>query len=215
MKVGIFGTGDVGRTLGKGFVTLGHEVKLGAREATNEKAAAWVKDVGQRASHGTFADAAAFGDVLVLATHGEANDAVIKSIPVERLRGKVLIDTTNPLDFSKGRPPRLFVGHTDSGGEQVQRAAPDARVVKCWNIVGHTSMFRPEYADGPPDMLICGNDAEAKQQVSQILRDFGWARVTDFGGIESSRYLEPLCIVWVMYGAITGGWTHAFKLLKK
>jgi len=215
MRVGILGTGDVGRTLGKAFVTLGHEAKLGAREATNEKAAAWVKETGPKASQGTFADAAGFGDIVVLATHGEANDAVIKSIPPERLEGKVLIDTTNPLDFSKGRPPRLLVGQTDSGGEQVQRAAPKAHVVKCWNIVGHTSMFRPEYAGGAPDMLICGDDAEAKQQVTQILHDFGWSEVTDFGGIEASRYLEPLCIVWVMYGAKTGAWTHAFKVLKK
>lgn len=215
MKVGILGTGDVGRTLGTGFVTLGHEVKMGAREATNEKAAAWAKEMGPKASHGTFADAAGFGEVVVLSTSGAANEAVIKSIPAERLQGKVLIDTTNPLDFSKGMPPRLFVGHTDSGGEQVQRAAPDARVVKCWNIVGHTGMFRPEYKGGAPDMLICGNDAGAKQQVTQILRDFGWSEITDLGGIESARYLEPLCIVWVMYGAVTGGWTHAFKLLKK
>jgi predicted dinucleotide-binding enzyme len=215
MKVGIFGTGDVGRTLGKAFVTLGHEVKLGARDATNEKAAAWAQETGPKASHGTFADAAGFGEVVVLATHGAANDAVIKSIPAAQLAGKVLIDTTNPLDFSKGKPPGLFVGHTDSGGEQVQRAAPAARVVKCWNIVGHTAMFRPEYAGGAPQMFICGNDAEAKKQVTQTLRDFGWSEVTDLGGIESSRYLEPLCIVWVMYGFITGEWTHAFKLLKK
>jgi predicted dinucleotide-binding enzyme len=213
MKVGILGTGDVGRTLGKAFVTLGHDVKMGARDAANAKAAAWVKETGPKASQGTFADAAGFGDLVVLCTHGAANDAVIKSIPAERLKGKVLIDTTNPLD--EGRPPRLFVGHTDSGGEQVQRAAPDARVVKCWNIVGNTSMFRPEFKGGAPDMLICGNDAEAKKTVTQILRDFGWSEVTDFGGIESSRYLEPLCIVWVMYGVVTGGWTHAFKLLKK
>ncbi|HTQ02778.1 MAG TPA: NAD(P)-binding domain-containing protein [Polyangiaceae bacterium] len=215
MKVGILGTGDVGRTLGTAFVTLGHQVKMGAREATNEKAAAWAKDAGQSASHGTFADAAGFGDIVVLSTHGTANEAVLKSIPPERLQGKLLIDTTNPLDFSKGMPPRLFVGHTDSGGERVQRAAPEARVVKCWNIVGHTSMFRPAYETGTPAMFICGNDAEAKKQVTRILHDFGWSEVVDFGGIESSRHLEPLCIVWVMYGAATGGWTHAFALLKK
>jgi predicted dinucleotide-binding enzyme len=215
MKVGILGTGDVGRTLANAFVTLGHEVKMGGREPSNEKSAAWVKQAGARASSGTFADAAAFGDMAVLATHGIANAAVLKAAGPERLEGKVLIDTTNPLDFSKGMPPRLAVGHTDSGGEQVQRAAPRARVVKAFNIVGHVSMFRPEYEDGPPDMLICGNDAEAKQQVTALLHDFGWPEVVDFGGIEGSRYLEPLCLVWVLYGAATGSWSHALKMLRK
>ncbi len=215
MKVGILGTGDVGRTLANAFVTLGHEVKMGSREATNEKSATWVKQAGARASSGTFADAAGFGEVIALATQGVVNEAVLKAAGPERLAGKVLIDVTNPLDVSKGMPPRLAVGHTDSGGEQVQRAAPKARVVKAFNIVGHTSMFRPEYKEGPPDMFICGNDAEAKQQVTSILHDFGWANVVDYGGIESSRYLEPLCLVWVLYGVKTGSWNHAIKMLRK
>jgi predicted dinucleotide-binding enzyme len=215
MKVGILGTGDVGRTLANAFVTLGHEVRMGAREASNEKAGAWAKQAGAKGSHGTFADAAGFGDVVVLATNGDANPDVLKAAGAERLAGKVLIDATNPLDFSKGRPPRLSVGHTDSGGEIVQRAVPQARVVKAFNIVGHLSMFRPEYAGGAPDMLICGNDADAKQTVTAILRDFGWAEVVDLGGIEASRYLEPLCLVWVLYGAKTGSWNHALKMLRK
>jgi predicted dinucleotide-binding enzyme len=215
MKVGILGTGDVGRALAKGFLTLGHEVKLGAREANNEKALAWAKEAGPKASNGTFADAAEFGEVVVLATHGAAYEAVLKAAGPQRLEGMVLIDTTNPLDFSKGAPPRLSVGHTDSGGEQVQRTVPGARVVKAFNIVGNSSMFRPEYPGGPPDMLICGNDKNAKERVTGILNDFGWPTVVDFGGIESSRYLEPLCITWVLYGAATGAWTHAFKMLRK
>lgn len=215
MKVGILGTGDVGRTLANAFVTLGHDVKMGAREATNEKAADWAKQAGPKASQGTFADAAAFADLVVLATHGVANSAVLKAAGPQRLEGKVLIDTTNPLDFSKGMPPRLALGFTDSGGEQVQREAPQARVVKAFNIVGHVSMFRPEYKGGPPDMLICGNDAEAKKQVTSLLHDFGWPEVVDFGGIDSSRLLEPLCLVWVVYGAKTGSWNHALKMLRK
>jgi len=215
MKIGILGTGEVGRALGKGFVTLGHEVKLGRREAKNEKAAAWVKEMGARASSGTFADVAAFGDILVLATHGDAYESVLTAAGAQNFKGKVVIDTTNPLDFSKGMPPVLTVGHTDSGGEQVQRFLPDARVVKAFNIVGNTSMFRPSFADGPPDMLICGNDKAAKEQVTKILNDFGWPNVTDLGPIQISRSLEPLCITWVLYGAATGGWNHAFKIIKK
>jgi len=215
MKVGILGTGDVGRALAKGFLTLGHEVKLGAREASNEKVAAWAKEAGPKASNGTFADAAEFGEVVVLCTLGSAYESVLKAAGPQRLEGKVLIDTTNPLDFSKGMPPRLAVGHTDSGGEQVQRTVPGARVVKAFNIVGNSSMFRPEFPGGPPDMLICGNDKNAKERVTGILNDFGWPTVVDFGGIESSRYLEPLCITWVLYGVATGGWSHAFKMIRK
>jgi 8-hydroxy-5-deazaflavin:NADPH oxidoreductase len=215
MKIGILGTGDVGRAIAKGFLTLGHEVKLGAREATNEKAVAWAKEAGPKASNGTFADAAEFGELVVLCTLGAAYESVLKATGPQRLEGKVLIDTTNPLDFSKGMPPRLAVGHTDSGGEQIQRAAPGARVVKAFNIVGNSSMFRPEFPGGPPDMLICGNDAEAKRKVTTILNDFGWPVVVDFGGIESSRYLEPLCITWVLYGVATNNWGHAFKMLRK
>jgi len=215
MKIGILGTGDVGRSLGKGFVTLGHEAKLGGREAKNEKAIAWANDMGPLASSGTFADAAAFGELIVLATHGVAYESVLTGAGAQNLKGKVVIDTTNPLDFSKGMPPSLAVGHTDSGGEQVQRFVPDARVVKAFNIVGNTSMFRPSFPDGPPDMLICGNDAAAKEQVMKILHDFGWSNVTDLGSIQLSRILEPLCIAWVIYGAATGGWNHAFKIIKK
>lgn len=215
MKVGILGTGDVGRALGKAFVTLGNEVKLGGRDAKNEKAAAWVKEMGSLASSGTFADVAAFGDLLVLATHGDAYESVLTAAGVQRFKGKVVIDTTNPLDFSKGRPPSLTVGHTDSGGEQVQRFLPEARVVKAFNIVGNTNMFRPSFADGPPDMLICGNDKAAKEEVTKVLHDFGWPSVIDIGPIEGSRHLESLCITWVLCGAALGTWNHAFKVLKK
>jgi 8-hydroxy-5-deazaflavin:NADPH oxidoreductase len=214
MKIGILGTGDVGRALGKGFLALGHEVKMGGREANNEKAAAWVEQAGPKASAGTFADAAAFGELVVLSTLGAANKAALEQAGAANLAGKVLIDTTNPLDFSKGMPPGLFVSGTDSGGEQVQRFAPGARVVKAFNIAGNAHMFKPDFPGGPPDMLICGNDEAAKKQVTALLKDFGWP-TTDLGGIECSRYLEAMCIVWVLYGARTGGWNHAFKMLRK
>jgi 8-hydroxy-5-deazaflavin:NADPH oxidoreductase len=214
MRVGILGTGDVGKALGKGFVTVGHDVKMGSREAKNEKALAWARELGAKASVGTFADAASFGDIVVLATLGVANESALKMAGPETLRGKIVIDTTNPLDFSAGMPPKLAVSGNDSGGERVQRLLPDAHVVKAFNTVGNAFMFRPSFPGGPPDMFFCGNNDDAKQKVVAILRDFGWG-IVDVGGIESSRYLEAMCMVWVLSGIHTNSWTHAFKLLKK
>jgi 8-hydroxy-5-deazaflavin:NADPH oxidoreductase len=215
MKIGILGTGDVGKALGKGFVTVGHEVMMGAREAGNEKAAAWAREMGPRASAGTFAEAADFGEVVVLCTAGLANASVINQAGPDRLAGKVLIDTTNPLDFSRGFPPSLVAPHGVSGGEEVQDLAPQARVVKAFNIVGNAHMFRPQLSGGDPDMFIAGNDEGAKKTVAGILESFGWKKVLDLGGIQVSRYLEAMCLVWVLYGARTNQWTHAFAVLRK
>ncbi len=127
-----------------------------------------------------------------------------------------MIDATNPLDFSKGIPPTLAISGSDSAGERVQRLLPDARVVKAFNTVGHAHMFRPEFPGGPPDMFICGNSGEAKERVRGILTEFGWG-VIDVGGIESARYLEAMCLVWVLFAFSTTPptWNHAFKLLRK
>jgi 8-hydroxy-5-deazaflavin:NADPH oxidoreductase len=213
MRIGILGTGDVGKALGKGFIALGHEVKMGSRDAKNAKALAWAEEMGSKASAGTFADAAEFAEVVVLATLGAANRSALEAAGVDRLRGKVLMDTTNPLDMS-AFPPSLLLGHTDSGGEEVQRVAPGARVVKAFNTVGNAHMFRPDFPGGPPDMFICGNDDGAKTVVAGLIEEFGW-NVVDMGGIEASRLLEPMCIVWVAHGVRSGRWNHAFKLLTK
>jgi predicted dinucleotide-binding enzyme len=214
MKVAVFGTGDVGRALGRAFVTLGHEVKLGAREPNNEKAAAWAKEHGPKASAGTFAEAAEFGELAVLATLGVAYEAVLKAAGPERLAGKILIDTTNPLAHEPGKPPALAINGNDSGGERVQQTLPKTHVVKAFNIVGNAHMFRPDFPGGPPDMFFCGNDDGAKRRVGALLTDFGWNPV-DLGGIEASRYLEAMCIAWVLYALKQGGWNHAFKMLRK
>jgi len=214
VRVGILGTGDVGKALGRAFITLGHEVMMGARDAKNEKALAWAKQTGAKASVGTFADAASFGEIVVLATLGVANESAIKMAGPEHLHGKVVVDTTNPLDFSGGMPPRLAVSGNDSAGERVQRLLPDAFVVKAFNTVGNASMFRPDFAGGPPDMFICGNNDEAKRKVVGILSDFGWGHI-DIGGIESARYLEAMCLVWVLAAITTNNWNMAFKLLRK
>jgi hypothetical protein len=210
MKVGILGSGDVGKALGTGFAGLGHEVKIGSRDPG--KLQDWVGKSGPKASVGTFAEAAAFGEILVLATLWSGTEHAIQLAEPKNFAGKVVIDTTNPLGFDGG--PHLVLGHTDSAGEQVQRWLPVARVVKAFNTVGHAHMVHPDFPGGPPDMFICGNDDEAKKTVAGILKDFGWPAI-DIGGIEGARLLEPLCILWVGYGIRTGTWNHAFKLLRK
>jgi predicted dinucleotide-binding enzyme len=214
MRTAILGTGVVGQALGKAFITLGHEVKMGSREAKNEKALAWAKEMGPKASAGTFADAAAFAEIVVLATLGVANESALTAAGAANLRGKILIDTTNPLDHAGGGPPQLAVSGNDSGGERVQRLMPEALVVKAFNTVGAPQMFRPSFADGRPDMFICGNNADARKKVAGLLGDFGWG-VVDIGGIEGSRYLEAMCIAWVLAGIHGNNWNIAFKLLRK
>jgi predicted dinucleotide-binding enzyme len=213
LKIGILGTGDVGRALGNGFIALGHEVKMGSRDAHNEKAVAWASTSGINASTGTFADAVKFGDVIVLALLWAGTENALKLAGVENFAGKVVIDAINPLVFTP-KGPALVLGHTDSAGEHVQRWLPSAHVVKAFNIVGYAHMFKPDFPGGPPDMFICGNDAGAKQTVTEILKDFGWPTI-DIGGIEGSRLLEPLCVLWVSYAMNAGNGNHAFKLLRK
>jgi hypothetical protein len=185
---------------------------MGSRDPDNARAASWAKEAGAAASKGTFSAAARFGELLVLATAGVANESVLRAAGPDDFAGKVLIDATNPLDFSNGVPPSLAFGHTDSGGERVQRLVPGAAVVKAFNTVGAAHMFRPNFEGGPPDMFICGDDADAKQAVTRILRDFGWPSI-DLGGIEASRLLEPMAALWVRQGIRSGSWGHAFKLL--
>jgi 8-hydroxy-5-deazaflavin:NADPH oxidoreductase len=214
MKIGILGTGEVGQALGHGLISIGYEVKMGSREAGGEKARAWVARVGKGASEGTFAEAAAFGEMAVLATLWSGTENVIRLADPTNLAGKIVIDATNPLLFAPNAPPSLALGHTDSGGEQVQRWLPQSRVVKCFNTVGHAHMVHPDLPGGPPDMFLCGNDQKAKETVTEICQAFGWP-VIDIGGIEGARLLEPICILWVLYGIRSGTWNHAFKLLRK
>ena len=214
MKIGILGSGEVGQALGDGFASRGHDVKLGAREAANEKTAKWAAKHGGKGCAGTFRDAAAFGEVLVVATLWSGTEDALRLAGVENFKGKVVLDVTNPLVFEPNRPPRLALGTTDSGGEQVQRWLPGARVVKVFNTVGNAHMVDPKFPGGPPDMFLCGNDEAARRTVGDVCRAFGW-NVVDLGGLEGSRLLEPMCVLWVTYGALSGTWNHAFKLLRK
>lgn len=214
MKIGVLGTGDVGRVLGNGFLKLGHEVKMGSRDAANEKAAAWVAGAGPKASAGSFADTAKWADLIAIATlWGGTENALLLAGP-DNFANKIAIDATNPLNFPEGKPIELALGHTDSGGEQVQRWLPKAQVVKAFNTVGHGHFWQPDFPGGPPDMFICGNDAAAKTAVIEILKGFGWPAI-DIGGMEGARLLEPMCILWVGYAMKHGSYNHAFKLLRK
>ncbi len=214
MKIGILGTGDVGQVLGKGFADLDNQVKMGSRNPEQEKVKTWIEKAGSHASAGSYAEAAQFGEVLVLATAWSGTENALRLAGAENCAGKVVIDATNPLVMNPNGPPSLALGHTDSGGEQVQRWLPKAKVVKAFNIVGNAHMIHPDFPGGPPDMFICGNDEDAKRTVGEILRRFGWPSI-DIGGIEGARLLEPMCILWVLYGIQNSTWNHAFKLLRK
>ena len=215
MKIGILGTGVVGQALGTGFTALGHDVKMGSREPGNDKAREWATRAGAHASTGTFAETAKFAEVAVLALLWSGTENALRLAEPGNLAGKVVIDATNPLVVHPDGPPTLALGHSDSGGEQVQRWLPGAKVVKAFNTVGNAFMVKPQFPGGPPDMFFCGNDEGAKQTVTRLLEDFGWKRPIDIGGIEGARELEPLAILWVKIGIRSGSWNHAFKLLRK
>ncbi|MBW3583510.1 MAG: NAD(P)-binding domain-containing protein [Euryarchaeota archaeon] len=215
MKVGILGTGDVGRALADGFLSRGHDVLMGSRSADNPKLAEWLAGAKGNASGGTFEDAAKHGEVVVLASLGMVNPEVIKAAGPKNLAGKVVIDATNPLDFSQGFPPRMPAIPEGSAGAQVQALAPDASVVKAFNTVGNPYMVDPDMPGGPPTMFIAGNDAEAKAKVTRILADFGWPDTLDVGDITASHYLEAMTMVWVAAFAARGNGDHAFKLIHK
>lgn len=187
---------------------------MGSRDPSQEKVRDWVNKAGAKASAGTFAEAAAFGELAVICTIWTGTENAIRLTDPANLAGKVVIDTVNPLDFSSGIPPKLAIGHTDSASEQIQRWLPDSKVVKAFNIVGSPHMFRPEFPGGPPDMFICGNDEQAKATVTDLLKTFGWS-VVDIGAIDCARYLEPMAMVWIRHFFRVNSVNHAFKLLHK
>jgi predicted dinucleotide-binding enzyme len=193
MRVAVLGTGTVGDALSAGFRDRGHEVRQASRDE--------------------FAEAADQAELVVLALLGAVTEQVAGDI-APQLAGKVVIDATNPLEFHEEGPPSLFTGGDDSLGERVQRAAPEARVVKCFDIITAGAMVDPSFSGGAPTMFYAGNDAAAKQTVDRLLADFGWTSTMDIGGIEGARMLESLCLLWVYVGVRRGAWDHAFALLE-
>lgn len=208
MKIGVLGTGMVGQTIGSKLIELGHEVKLGSRAAQNDKGSAWAISAGARASHGTFAESAAFGELLFNCTPGHASLEVLAAAGDSNLAHKVLIDVSNPLDFSKGMPPTLFVGNDDSLGERIQRAHPEVRLVKTLNTVNCAVMVdAARVAAGDHTMFLCGNDSSAKASVRELLTgSFGWRDVIDLGDISNARATEALLPIWIrLWGVLKTG----------
>jgi hypothetical protein len=212
-RVGVLGTGEVGRRLAAGFRGRGHQVTIGSRDRQKTELREWQAGEGAGIEAGTFAEAAAFGELVVLAVLGDAAPDVIADAGPENFAGKVVIDAMNPLDFSGGFPPKLSISGEDSLGERVQRALPEARVVKAFNIIGNAYFVDPSFSESQPTMLIAGDNAEAKRTVTDLLADFGWSDTVDIGGIAGSRELEAICIAWVKIGGARGAWDHGFKLL--
>jgi predicted dinucleotide-binding enzyme len=210
---GVLGTGEVGRRLAAGFISRGHEVMIGSRDPAKHELQEWLAEEGASIEAGTFAQAAAYGELLVLGLFGSAAEQVIAEVGPDKFAGKVVIDAMNPLDFSGGFPPKLAISGEDSLGERVQRALPEAKVVKAFNIIGNPYFVDPDFREGQPTMLIAGDHEDAKRTVADILEDFGWPEPVDIGGIDGARELEAICIAWVKIGGARGAWDHGFKLL--
>ena len=213
MKIGIIGSGVVRQTLAAGFLKHCHEVEIGTREPAKLKD--WsARNPGAKVK--SFAEVAAFGEVVVLAVAGEVAQEALRLVGPEALQGKTVIDACNPIG---GGPPvngvlSYFTTHQDSLMERLQRAYPAAHFVKAFNSVGNGQMVNPHFAGGRPTMFICGNDANAKRVVTQILDQFGWD-TEDMGAVEAARAIEPLCMLWCIPGVGKGDWSpHAFKLLR-
>ena len=213
MKIGIIGSGTVGQQLGIGFSKAGNEVKIGTRDKS--KLNDWEKNAGAKASVGSNEEAAKFGEIVILATAWSGTENAIKISVKENFSGKVLIDVTNPLDFSGGMPPKIAVPFNDSGAQHIQKWLPDAKVVKAFNIVNAYTMINPKHEEGTPDLFIAGNDKTAKEKVTSLARQLGWVSIIDLGDLSEAIWLETLTMLWIHYGAKFNSWTHAFKLLKK
>jgi predicted dinucleotide-binding enzyme len=198
MRIGVLGTGIVGKTIAHKLAKLGHDVRMGSRAAGGEKAKAWVKEAGGKSSEGTFADAAMHGEVVFNCTSGIGSLDALKAAGAKNLEGKTLVDVANPLDFSKGMPPTLTVCNTDSLAEQIQRAFPTANVVKTLNTVTAAVMVEPSIIPGVHTMFVSGNDQNAKAEVINLLKaGFGWKEVIDLGDIKSARAQEMHLALWL------------------
>lgn len=214
MKIGIIGSGQVARVLADGFIKHGHDVTVGSRDAS--KLNDWKEKAGAKGKTGSFEDAARFGEIIVLAVKGTAAEEALTTAGAENLKGKTVIDVTNPI---AEEPPvngviRFFTGPNESLMEDLQSLIPDAHFVKAFSCVGNAFMVNPQFNGGPPTMFICGNNDHAKKQVTEILKQFGW-EWEDMGKAEAARAIEPLCILWCIPGFLHNSWSHAFKLIKK
>ena len=212
-KVGIIGSGIVGQTLAKGFLEYGYQVRVGTGDV--KKLSEWKSKAGEHASVGSFADAASFGDIVVLAVKGTGALEAIRKAGSVVLAGKTVIDVTNPIADA---PPengviRFFTSLDESLMEKLQNTYPAINFVKAFSCVGNAFMVNPRFPNGLPTMFICGNNESAKAEVTKILDQFGW-ETEDMGNVQSARAIEPLCMLWCIPGLRRNQWTNAFKLLK-
>ena len=212
VKVGVLGSGGVANTLASGFLKHGHQVMMGSR--TPDKLKEWAA-ANPNGKTGTFADAAVFGELIMLAVKGSAASEALRLAGETNLAGKVVMDSCNPIADA---PPsngvlKFFTTLDESLMEQLQRQFAHAHFVKAFNSVGAPFMIDPEFPGGKPTMFICGNDEAAKKAVTGILDQFGW-ETADMGSAEAARAIEPLCMLWCIPGFLRNQWTHAFKLLK-
>jgi predicted dinucleotide-binding enzyme len=214
MKVGILGSGIVGRVLASAFLQEGHSVMVGTRNISKDEVIKWQQE-NSSGLLGSFQETAQFGEVIVLAVSGLAVEDAITLAGKEHFFEKTVIDATNPI---AAVPPengvlKFFTTLEDSLMERIQQMLPGAKLVKAFNSAGNAFMYKPNFPGGKPTMFICGNDDGAKKTVAEILISFGW-EIEDMGKVEAARAIEPLCILWCIPGFIRNQWTHAFKLLK-
>jgi predicted dinucleotide-binding enzyme len=213
MKIGILGSGSVGKTLGAGFLKHGHQAMLGTRNPEKPEVQQWLRETAG-AIAGTFGQAAQFGELVVIATLGRAAEEAITLAGLDNFAGKTVMDTTNPIADAApvGGILSYFTGPNESLGQRIQSLLPRAHIVKAFNSVGAGRMVNPTFQQGTPTMFLCGDNAGAKETVSGIVRQFGWEPY-DCGGIVAARAIEPLCILWCLRRFQHNQWDHAFKLL--
>jgi predicted dinucleotide-binding enzyme len=216
MKAGILGTGVVGKTIGSKLAALGHEVKMGSRTAGNEKAMEWAKGNGAGASQGTFAQAAAFGEIIFNCTSGGVSLEALKMAGANNMNGKILVDISNPLDFSMGMPPVLIPSlcNTTSLGEEIQKAYPSVQVVKTLNTMTSSLMVNAAAVPGEHDVFMSGNDTGTKEKVKEVLGWFGWKAPIDLGDISTARGSEMLLPIWLRLWGVNKTANFNFKIVK-
>lgn len=215
MKIGVIGSGTVGKVLASAFLQEGHEVMLGSRNPEKPEVVKW-KSENDKGQTGNFETTAAFAELIVLATKGIVTENAIELAGKNNFSGKIIIDATNPISDA---PPvngiiSFFTDQHQSFMEKLQMILPAAKFVKAFNSVGSALMYKPDFNGQLPTMFICGNDADAKKTITNILADFGW-ETEDMGVAAAARAIEPLCILWCIPGFLQNDWTHAFKMLKK
>lgn len=219
MNIGVLGTGTVGEAIASALIKKGFNVRMGSRTANSEKGAAWVEKSGEGASQGSFNEAAGFGEIIFICLNGAYALEALQTIDKKNVEGKIVIDLTNPLDFTKGMPPQILegLGNSNSLGEEIQKTLPNAYVVKTLNTVNYKLMVDArEVNKGDHHLFVCGNSADAKNKVKHFLLDnFHWKadHLIDLGGVEAARAVEAIVPFWVLVYRSIGTPLFNFKIV--